>query len=235
MASVTDSASLIEYVDQIDRIERKTLHQRGYEALLRLIAEGILPPGTQLDEQSLAARLGISRTPLRAAIARLTQEGLVVNLPYRGAFVRQFSREEIDGLYEVRAVLEGLAARKAAARLTASELDPIRAILDECQAALENGDFAAYGEADARFHRALADASGNPTLVETLESLRLRVQVLRDLANRDPGLRGRAAKERVLILEALERRDGDAAARLLEGHIDSVRRIALQQLTEHAK
>jgi DNA-binding GntR family transcriptional regulator len=217
----------------VDQIERKTLHQRAYETLLRLIAQGVLAPGDQLDEQTLAARLGISRTPVRAAIARLTQEGLVVNLPYRGTFVRRFSALEIDGLYEVRAALEALAARKAAERMTAEQLDDIRAILDECQAALEHGDYPAYGEADARFHRALADAAGNPTLVDLLESLRLRVQVLRDLANRDPALRERTATERRLILEALERRDGDAAARLLTAHIDSVRRMALQQLTEH--
>jgi len=218
-----------------DRIERKTLHQRGYETLLRLIAEGVLAPGAQLDEQSLATRLGISRTPLRAAIARLAQEGLVTNLPYRGTFVRQFTEEEIDGLYEVRAALESLAARRAAVRHSPFQIETIRALLDECQAALANDDFAAYGEADARFHRALADAAGNPTLVELLDSLRLRVHVLRDLANRDPHLRERAAAERPLILDALERRDGDAAARLLAAHINSVRATVLRQLTEREK
>lgn len=213
-------------------VERKTLHERVYEALRRLVAAGALPPGTQLDEQSLAARLGTSRTPLRAAIARLAQEGLVINLPYRGAFVRRFTAEEIDGLYEVRAALEALAARKAAARITAAELDVVRAILDECHAALRAGDFAAYSAADARFHRALADASGNPTLLEVIEGLRLRVQLLRDLASSDPGLMERAPRERVQIVAALARRDGDAAARLLAAHIDSVRHVVLQQLTD---
>lgn len=220
---------------EIEQIQHKTLHQRVYEALLRLIADGSLPPGTQLDEQSLSTRLGVSRTPLRAAIARLTQEGLVVNLPYRGAFVRQFSAQEIDGLYEARAVLEALAARRAAARLTADGLNTITALLDECQAALEAGDVAAYGQADARFHHALAAASANPILVEVLESLQLRIQLFRDLANRDPGLRERAAHERSQILDALARRDGEAAAHLLETHIDSVRRTVLHQLANGAK
>src|SRR5687768_10066344 len=212
------------------KIERKTLHQRSYEALLQLIASGALPPGGQLDEQTLAARLGISRTPIRAAIARLTQEGLVVNLPYRGAFVRGFTVDEIDGVFQVRAALEGLAARGAAARMTDEQLSTVRALLDECQAALDVGDLAAFGQADARFHRALADASGNPTLVEMLESLRLRIQVLRDLANNEPGLRERTAAERLRILDALERRDGDAAAHLLEAHITSVRETVMRQL-----
>jgi DNA-binding GntR family transcriptional regulator len=220
---------------EIERLERKTLHQRAYEALLRLVAQGVLRPGASLDEQALAGRLGISRTPVRAAIARLTQEGLVVNLPYRGASVRQFTAQEIDGLYEVRAALEALAARRAAQRITAAGLDGVRALLDECQAALEANDYASYGEADARFHRALAGAADNPILVELLDSLRLRIQLFRDLANREAGLRERAAAERAQILAALERRDGEATARLLAEHIDSVRRTVLEQLTERVK
>ena len=177
----------------------------------------------------------MSRTPVRAAIARLTQEGLVVTLPYRGASVRQFAVEEIDGLYEVRAALEGLAARKAAQRLSAEGLETIRAILDECQEALEVGDVDAFGQADARFHRALAEASGNSTLVEAIDGLRLRINLFRDLANREPGLPERTARERALILDALERRDSDAAGQLLEQHINSVKQTVLHQLTERAK
>jgi DNA-binding GntR family transcriptional regulator len=219
----------------IEQLQHKTLHQRVYETLLGLIGEGTLAAGEQLDEQVLASRLGVSRTPLRAAIARLAQEGLVVNLPYRGAFVRQFTVEEIDGLYEVRGVLEGLAARKAAQRISAEELETIGAILDECQAALEAGEVEAYGQADARFHRALAEASGNPTLVETLDGLRLRIHRFRDLANRDPGLRERAERERESIVDALARRDEGAAAHLLEQHINSIRQTVLHQLTERMK
>jgi DNA-binding GntR family transcriptional regulator len=219
-------------VTETTLIERKTLHQRAYETLLHLVASGALPPGAQLDEQALSARLGISRTPIRAAIARLTQEGLVVNLPYRGTFVRRFTTEEIDGLFQVRALLEALAARTAAARMTDEQLAVIRALLDECAAALDAGDQEAFGQADARFHRALADASGNVTLVEMLESLRRRVQVLRDLANNEPGLRERTARERSRILDALARRDGEMAAHLLESHINSVRQTVLRQLTE---
>ncbi len=216
-------------------LRHKTLHERVYEALLGLIGAGALAPGDQLDEQALAARLGVSRTPLRAAIARLSQEGLVVTLPYRGSFVRRFTVEEIDGLYEVRAALEGLAARKAARRLTPAGLQTIGAILDECQVALDAGDVEAYGQADARFHRALAEAAGNPTLVETLDGLRLRIHRFRDLANREPGLRRRAAREREQIVDALARRDAEAAGRLLEQHIDHVRRTVLHQLTERSK
>jgi len=221
--------------ESIEQLKHQTLHQRVYERLLGLVIDGVLAPGEPIDEQALSSRLGVSRTPVRAAIARLTQEGLVVTLPYRGASVRQFAVEEIDGLYEVRAALEGMAARKAAQRLSAEGLETIRAILDECQEALEVGDVDAFGQADARFHRALAEASGNSTLVEAIDGLRLRINLFRDLANREPGLPERTARERALILDALERRDSDAAGQLLEQHINSVKQTVLHQLTERAK
>jgi DNA-binding GntR family transcriptional regulator len=219
----------------MNSLDHKTLHERVYEALLDLISDGRIAPGDQLDEQALSTRLGVSRTPLRAAIARLAQEGLVVNLPYRGAFVRQFTVEEIDGLYEVRASLEALAARRAAAHRTDAQLEVIRSLLDEAQNALDVGDIEAHSDADARFHRALAEASGNPTLVETLDGLRLRIQLFRHLANHEPGLRERASREREQIVAALEQRDASAAARLLKQHINSVRQTVLRQLTEQAK
>src|SRR5262245_41548391 len=213
-------------------VERKTLHERAYEALVRLIASGALPAGAQLDEQTTAARLGISRTPTRAAIARLIQDGVVVNVPYRGAFVRRFTAQEIDGLYHARAALEALAARTAAARMTPEELVRIGALLTECQEALVSGDLTAFGHADVQFHRALAAASGNATVVELLDSLRLRVQILGDLTNNQEGLRGRAPGEAMRLREVLERRDGEAAARLIEAHIDAVRETVLKQLIE---
>ena len=216
----------------VERRRPRTAQQFVLEELRGAITSGALRPGAPIRQDALAARLGVSRTPLRAAIARLAQEGLVVNLPYRGASVRRFTVAEIDGLYEVRAALEALAARKAAARMSADGLATIAALLDEGQAALAAGDVEAYGQADARFHRALAEVAGNPTLTETLDGLRRRIHLFRDLANRQPGLRERTARERELILDALARRDGDGAAALLEQHIDHIRRTVLQQLTE---
>lgn len=215
-------------------IERKTLHQRAYETLVHLIAKGEFPPGFQLDEQSLADRLGISRTPLRAAIARLTQEGLIVNMPYRGASVRSLSIEEVDDVFEVRCALEVLAIRLAVKRIDPDRLAIIQSLLDECECALAEGDMVAFGDSDARFHQAIADASGNLTLIDMLNNLRARVHLFRDIANGDPGLRDRTATERVAILSAIETRDGDAAARLIDSHISSVRESIIRQLRMRA-
>ena len=211
-------------------IERKTLHQRAYETLFHLIAIGEFPPGFQFDEQTLADRLGISRTPLRAAIARLTQEGLVVNLPYRGTSVKSLSIDEVDDVFRVRGALEVLAIRLAVQRINSSQVAVIEALLDECEVALSEGNILAFGDADARFHRAIADASGNITLINMLDNLRVRVHLFRDIANGDPDLRERTATERVAIMNAIVSRDGDAAALLIEHHIASVRECVIRQL-----
>jgi GntR family transcriptional repressor for pyruvate dehydrogenase complex len=116
--------------------------------------------------------------------------------------------------------------------MTAAELAHTSALLTECQDGLDRGDLAAFGRADVRFHRALAAASGNATVVELLESLRLRVQILGDLTSNEAGFRGRTPGEAMRLREALARRDGEAAARLIVAHIDAVRKTVLKQLVE---
>jgi DNA-binding GntR family transcriptional regulator len=225
----------------VSRVVHKTIHERVYEELVRLIADATLAPGTLLDEQDLSARLGVSRTPLRAAIARLVQEGLVVATPYRGAYVRQFSAKEIDGLYEIRTVLEQLAVRRAAQRITAEQLSALTETVAECDAAFARGDVAVGNAADAEFHRQLVTAADNPALLEVIDGLRLRIAGLRAIVTADLPERRAARRERgsnrKQIAQALRRRDGDAAARLIAEHIEPVRRSVLAHLAgqEHGE
>jgi DNA-binding GntR family transcriptional regulator len=224
---------------QITPMERKTLEERVYDALVRLIADGVLPPGTPLDEQELASRLGVSRTPLRAGIARLVQEGLVTTAPYRGAAVRRFTAKDIDGLYEVRIALEQLAARQAAERLTEAQAGALDRAVADCEAAREIGDPDALAAADSEFHRLIAAAADNVTLSELLASLDLRIQGLRHIALADSSLRRGEPPprphDRALIRDALRRRDGDTAAALLKEHIDVVRRTVVAHLAANGK
>jgi DNA-binding GntR family transcriptional regulator len=211
-----------------------TLNHNIYEAVKLMIGTEPLAPGARIDEGAIASQLGVSRTPLREAIARLASEGLVEQRPYRGNFVRHFSAKEIDDLYETRKVLEGLAARRAVVHASDDELDELAAILGDVQHALDIHDLEAYAAADQRFHLAIARLSRNSSLVDALERLRAQVQLVRMAANRDPGLVERTARERPRILAALRTRDPDAAARLMEEHIDGVRRNILQRMTSES-
>lgn len=205
-------------------IEPKTVTSRAYALLVQLIGDGTIGLGDRLDERALAAEMQISRTPLREAIGMLATEGVIEYRPYQGNFVRTFTAEQVEDLYEVRKTLEGLAVRSTVARLTDEGLERVRAIVADIDAAVAADDVVAVGAADRRFHEAMAELSGNLTLVQALDRLALQVQLIRSAANREPEVIERTAHERHDILAALERRDAAGAAAAMEAHIEGVKR-----------
>jgi len=210
-------------------IEPKTVTSRAYELLVRLIGEGQIGLGDRLDERALASEMGISRTPLREAIGMLATEGVVEYRPYQGNFARVFTAKQVDDLYEVRKTLESLAIRLAAARMSDESLERVRAIVGDIDQAIAARDIAALGAHDRRFHETIAELSDNRTLIEALDRIGLQVQLIRSAANRDPQVIERTELERHDILAALERRDGERAAALMEQHIEGVKHAAVRQ------
>ncbi len=207
-----------------------TLRERVYSKLLEMIVSGELPLNSQLDERELAELLSVSRTPLREAIGKLVKEGIVEYRPYKGNFVRSFTAKQVSDLYEVRKALEALAVRLAIGNLTTKGLSELLGILEDVDAALDHHDLEQFNAADGRFHDAIAKMSENETLIESLRRLELQLRIMRNIANRDPGVVERTAQERPHILRALESRDPDLAARLMEEHIEGVRRSVVHQL-----
>lgn len=222
-------------VSKLNTLEHATLNQRTYLELRSFILSGAVAMGERLDEVTLSNRLGVSRTPVREAIGRLVQEGLIEYRPFQGNFVRLITLNEVKELFLVRRPLEGLAARLAAEQMTPERLEAITTILDDIDDALVEGDMEQYAHADREFHRAIAEGSGNAVLLTLLEQLSARIQLARVLANRDESVVRRTAHERPLILAALRDGDGDAAARLLEDHIQGVLDALAHQLEEDAR
>jgi DNA-binding GntR family transcriptional regulator len=212
------------------KVERATRFQQVYDQLLAMLLDGTLPPDSQLDERELSARLGVSRTPLREAIAQLAREGLVESVAYKGHFVRHWTAQQVNDLYLVRGTLEALAVRLAIPKLSNEDIDAIDGLLREAEDALERGDIEGFGDADRRFHRALIVKADNQPLIEALDRLSLQIQMVRTMANRDPGVQTRTTHERSLILAALRDRDADRAAQLMEAHIGDVRAAVVAQL-----
>ncbi len=212
------------------KLNHHPLNQRVYHSLQGMLLRGELPLGSQLDERILAERLEVSRTPLREAIAQLVRDDMVEYRPYRGNFVRTFSAKQVNDLYLVRKALESLAMWLAIPKLSSEDIDKVRAILHTVEEALVAGDMEAFAVADHRFHQFFIRAADNETLSRTFNRLAAQIQMVRTFANRDPEVVQRTIKERTLILAALEARNVDAAARLMEEHIDGVRQAVVGQL-----
>ena len=212
------------------KLEHLTLNERVYQRIRDSVLNGTAPPHARLDEQSLAKEMGVSRTPIREAIGKLTKEGLVEYRPYQGNFVRSFTPQQVNNLYRVRVALEALAVRLAVPHLTDAQVEEFRVILDVGQDALDQGDLIGYGTADHRFHGMIAAYSGNDTLVESLDRLGLQIQVVRTAANHDPVLVRETAHQREEIVAAFRARDAVAAEQLLTEHIDAVRRSMVAQI-----
>lgn len=208
----------------MESAKHQTLTWRVYQDIVRLISSGRLAAGSRLDEQQLADELGVSRTPLREAITRLVQDGLIENRPYRGNFVRKFTAKEVFDLYEVRKELESMAVRLAIPHLTEEAVAQLRTVLAEIESALEVGDLEAYGLADQQFHDAVAQLSGNRTLISMLNQLRGQIQLIRSMANQNPDVVEITAIERPEIVDAMALGDADRAAQLMAEHIELVRR-----------
>lgn len=212
------------------KLEHSTLNERVYRRLRDFVLTGTLSPNSRLDEQSLADEMGVSRTPVREAVGKLTKEGLVEHRPYQGNFIRAFTAKQVNDLYEVRRELEALAVRLAVPHLTDAQVEEFRVVLDAGQDALDRDDLVAYGTADRRFHGMIATLSGNETLVESLDRLSLQIQIVRATANHDPAVVHETAHQRVEIVAAFRARDVAAAERLLTEHIDGVRRAVVARI-----
>lgn len=192
--------------------------QGAYRRLLDDIRDGLLLPGTRLRETDLADRLGISRTPVREAIRQLEADGLVVHLPRQGATIRSLDYAEVIELYEMRAVLEGTAARLAARVASTVELAELTA-LNTALAADPAGPEAQ--QINRQFHRTLLDAARNRFLVKAMSALRKTMMILGPTTLSDPARATEALAEHTAVLAALQARDAAAAEAAMRTHVEN--------------
>ena len=147
---------------------------RALLSIRELILEGVLPPGKRISELSVAGRTGISRTPIRAALQRLAEEGLVETIPSGGFAVSSFSQQDVFDAIEIRGVLEGLAARLAAERGSVARLGPLQDCLAELDQVVERAvasedGFSGYVGANARLHALIVDLAESAVLRRQIE------------------------------------------------------------------
>jgi DNA-binding GntR family transcriptional regulator len=198
-----------------------SLTNKAYDALKGAIASmNIYQDGAEqrLDERQLSEALGVSRTPIREALVRLEQEGLVRNVPRKGAFVVRKSKRQVVEMIVVWAALESMAARLVTANATDAEIANLRQMF----ATFENNQVEAkideYSETNIRFHQALLKMSGSDLIAQLTESLFIHMGAIRMRTIAEDNRASRSIIDHMNIIEALEARDTELAERLARQH-----------------
>lgn len=224
--------------EQAEVVHRQ-LKDAVYAQILEKIIDGTLPAGYALRESELAARFGVSKTPLRDALVRLQADGLVSIPPYRSAVVVGYSRQDLREIYEVRELLEGACARDAALTVSADDLAELSTVMRDSAACIADGKVV-EGQEQAlsvlidRFDVVMYAQSHNRRINEMVANIRNHIQRIGQLTTRIPGRMIKSVAEHQVIYEATVQRDGMAAEAAMRRHIRSVMADQLANIGETA-
>jgi DNA-binding GntR family transcriptional regulator len=206
---------------------RVTAHEFVYDALRRAILSGTLPGGSRLVQADIASQLSVSTTPVREALRDLAAEGLVVFNAHIGAVVRELTDEELEELYDIRKLLEPLAIRRAAERISADELRQAEAVAAQMQ---QEDDPAAWAELNRTFHGILETAARAPFILSVLKSVQAvsAIYVAHSIILR-PERIASGNREHAALIDALRKRDADKSAAVLIAHLDATLQALLNE------
>lgn len=198
-----------------------SLEDKVYHELEEEILTGKLKRGTALTEISLSKRLGVSRTPIRSAIRRLTEEGLIETVANRGSVVVGITEEDMLDIYRVRVRLEGLASKLAAENISKDGLDTLTEAVELSEFYINKKDTEKLKELDSVFHETVYKEANNRWLAKTLSELHKKIRAYRKLSLTVPGRLETSVAEHRQILDAIARGDAAEADRLTSLHIEA--------------
>ncbi|WP_338743633.1 GntR family transcriptional regulator [Actinomadura luteofluorescens] len=204
---------------------------RVYARLRADILDGVHPPGARIGEAELAEATGSSRTPVREALRRLEVEGLVEVLPHRGARVPDWTPDDLEEIYDLRMLLEGAAARRAAARVTDADADRMDELCALMEAAVEPGagqDLDRVAELNAEFHDIVRSAAASGRLVSMLNAVVQLPLVMRTFHRYSPADLARSSAHHRELAAALRARDGTWAESVMRAHVLAAKAVLLR-------
>jgi len=204
------------------RPDRRKMTDWVCDELREAIVNLRLRPGEPLREAALAEKLGVSKTPLREAFARLEQEGLVETTSFKGAVVTGYSERDLKEIYELRALLEGAAARSATEHPNEATLHALRDVLDRSRALRDAGDLVGLAELLGRFDVIVYSQVTNDRIGALIDNLRAHLTRIGRLTEDIPGRVEASVEEHAAIVDAILARNPDEAERLMRVHIASV-------------
>ena len=195
----------------------QSLEEYAYTELRDMIMHGELKAGEQLVQEDLATKLGVSRTPLRRAMANLERDNFIQFTPRGEAFVLEFGPQEIASIFEVRAVLEGLTCRLLAPTIESKHTIYLRSLITSAAACTQDDDWDAYRQADIEFHTYLTKlATDNGVLVKLLDSFQIMSLSLAQGLLRPPY---ETLDEHIAVVDALEAHDAERAEQAMLYHV----------------
>ncbi|MEZ4701502.1 MAG: GntR family transcriptional regulator [Rhodothermales bacterium] len=209
--------------------EPRRLSEVAYERLRDAITRGDLPPGTPLAENTLSAEMNISRTPVREALQQLAQEGLVQVIPGRAVTVAAPSMEEVMNVVHMRALLEPEVSRLAALSASAQDIAAMQDAVVAMAEAADAGDRARWSQADTRYHETLCGACKNTLLGRLAMQMRNRIHYMINDPQTAPTRVRTCTDEHQLIIDAIARRDADAAEAATREHIGKLRKSLFER------
>lgn len=225
---MTHSASL-----KVDR-SAKTLRELSLEKMREAIWNGHFQPGDRLVERHLCEQLDVSRSIVREVLRHLETEGLVESGSHQGPVVATLTADQAAQIYEIRALLEGHAARTCAEKASPAAIKRLVSLNAATQAAFREGDFNEVLVRTTAFYEALFNEAGLSMAWEVVQSLNARINRLRVMTISSPGRKKEAAAEMSRIVDALQKRDPQAAQQASQAHVQRVAQIAAERLREGA-
>ena len=212
-------------------LDRPNLRDQVYDFVKEMIIMREIKPDEKINEEQLAERLRVSRTPIRETLCRLENEGIVKVIPRRGAFVVKQCKERVIEILQIREVLEGLVAWLVTQNRDEKTLDKLKRCLERISSTPEeDGHLQKYTNADVEFHSLLLDASNNHMLQNMMGIVNAHLQIIRLRTVVLPGRAKKTVEEHYRVLEAIEKGNAKAAERLMRKHIESVRNSAIRNI-----
>ena len=216
------------------RLVHNSLHDEVADGLRARIFEGLLTPGSFIDEAALCTELAISRTPLREALKVLAAEGLVRHEPRRGSFVNQVTEQDLDDIFPVIALLEGRCALEATRNATDADIAALETLHTSLQQHAAAKRITDYYAVNFQIHEAIITLANNRWLAQVIADLRKILKLARLQQLHAPGRLEQSLSEHLAVFAAIKARDGEAADAAMRTHLLR-QREALRELSRTQK
>ena len=212
------------------KIKVNTISQQVYSILKKEIVSGTYKPGDWLQEMELAKNLEVSRSPIREALRQLTADGLVVEIPNKGSFVREFTEKEIREIFEVREMLESYAIRHLNKQWSQEEIEVLKTYREDFNRLYNEGNLDEYIVVDSRFHRFLVACTGNSILLDLYQKVRNMNMLFRIMSLSTKERFDESLKEHVSIIDNLLKGNSSEADLINRVHLAYARDTAIAHI-----